>query len=118
MDSGLLASRGPGMTAYLQLQIPVLADHRTAPAFVPLRSHELKAGFLINVARGGEHAVGPERDLVVAGAAGEADAFASITEPTFSPSISAIQQRSRLASLLLTKSATICAHRPSNGSVH
>jgi len=37
-------------------------------------------------------------------------------QPTFSPSISAIQQRSRFGSFCLAKSATMPATRPSNGS--
>src|ERR1700730_3816180 len=37
--------------------------------------------------------------------------FANMIEPTFSPFISAIQQRSRFRSNLLTKSATIRAHK-------
>ena len=43
-------------------------------------------------------------------------AVTSMTQPTFSPFNSAIQQRSSFGSKLLTKSATICAHRPSNGA--
>ena len=42
--------------------------------------------------------------------------LATKMQPTFSPSISAIQQRSHFGSNLLTKSATIWAQTPSNGS--
>src|SRR4029077_3425453 len=43
----------------LQLQIPVLAHHRSAPALVRLAAHELEAGLLIDVAGCGQHAVSP-----------------------------------------------------------
>ena len=43
----------------LQLQIPVLAHHRPAPALVRLAAPELEAGLLIDVAGCGQHAVGP-----------------------------------------------------------
>ena len=42
----------------LQLQIPVFAHHRAAPAFMPLGAHQLEAGLLVDVPRGGEHADG------------------------------------------------------------
>ena len=77
-DSGYgfrLSLRSAGMTALLQLQIPELADHRTAPTPVSFRARETKACFLINVTRGGEYAVSPQRDLLVAGAARKANAF-------------------------------------------
>ena len=44
------------------------------------------------------------------------ESFTRNTDPTFWPSISAIQQRSHFGSYLLTKSATICAHSPSKFS--
>jgi hypothetical protein len=47
-----------GMTI-LQLQIPVLADDRAAPAAVALAARQLEAGFLVDMTRGGEHAVRP-----------------------------------------------------------
>ena len=129
-----------------KLQIPELGHHVLAPAVARFARGEREASLLVNVPRGREHAVRPERDLLVAGRAREAHAlvnqpgaeaepapfridqqqaeagdarsesFTSMTQPTFSPFISAIQQRSRFGSYLLTKSATICAHRPSNGS--
>ena len=58
MDSGLASSVRPGMTP-LQLQIPVFAHDRAAPALVLLRAHQFESGLLIDVARGGEHAVRP-----------------------------------------------------------
>ena len=59
----------------LQLQIPILRHHVLAPAFVRLAARQREAGLLIDVARGGEDAVRPQRDLLVAGLAREADAF-------------------------------------------
>src|SRR5262249_44665700 len=53
----------------------MLADHRVAPALVLLRAHKLEPGLLIDVARGGKHAVRPQRHLPVARIAREANAF-------------------------------------------
>ena len=104
-----------------------------------------EASALIDAAGGGEFALGPEQDLLVAGFSGEADAFLDQaladsqpaggrfdqqktqlgnrrglltrnTDPTFSPSLSAIQQRSRLGSKFSTNSATIPATSASKRS--
>ena len=50
---------------------------------MPLGAHELEAGLLINMPRRGQHRVGPKRDLVVAGAAGETETF--VDQPRAEP---------------------------------
>src|SRR5438094_5426861 len=51
--------------------------HEIVPeAVVALLAHQVKAGLLVDVAGRVEHVVGPEHDLPIPYAAGEADAFA------------------------------------------
>src|SRR5579883_356813 len=66
-----------------QLHFPVFADDLLPEADALLAADQLEAGLPIDVARGREHAVGPERDLPVAGTACEADAL--ISEPRTKP---------------------------------
>src|SRR5215813_435402 len=49
-----------------QLQLPRLADELFPEGVVALLLDELEAHPLVNAAGGGEHALGPERDLAVA----------------------------------------------------
>src|SRR5256885_15895276 len=73
--SGVLRCLLPGSRLSLQLQFPMLADHRLAPALVPLATHEPEARILIDTASGGQIGVGPQHDLFVSGRPREADAF-------------------------------------------
>src|SRR5437016_12913669 len=66
-----------------QLQIPRLADQIVPEAPVALLADEAKARFLVDAPRGPQHAVGPERDLPVAGLSCEAHAL--IHEPSADP---------------------------------
>ena len=54
-DSASLAM--PGMTS--TTPNPSARSPPGGPSFVPLRAHQLEAGFLVDVPRGGEHAVRP-----------------------------------------------------------
>src|SRR5260370_32795925 len=51
------------------------ADHRSAPALVPLATHEPEARVLIDTAGGSQIAVRPQHNLFVSGRPREADAF-------------------------------------------
>src|SRR5262245_53906927 len=56
----------PAPLLLAQLQLPRLADEPFPEGIVALLLDELKAHPLIDAAGGGEHALGPERDLAVA----------------------------------------------------
>src|SRR4029078_8341130 len=62
-------------TVRVQLELPNLADQSSSGLVVLVALGEPEAGPLIDVARGGEHAVGPQRDAAVAGLAGKAEGF-------------------------------------------
>src|SRR5215208_1171835 len=86
------AMRGPGQTASpsatprkrkvrsmtpgsLELLLPRLPQLLRPEQRVRLGAHQAEAGLLVDVAGGGEDAVGPEGDPPVAGGAGEGDAL-------------------------------------------
>ena len=111
-------------TAASQRQFPRLADEIVAEAHMRLFANQTETGILIDPPRAGENALRPERHRLVAARTSERDAFGdqrvadpesararrddqepqlgdlvraltTNTEPTGSPSISAIQQCSR-----------------------
>src|SRR5262245_63430650 len=66
VDSGLLLA---------ELQLPRLADELFSEGVVRLVLDELEAHALVDAAGGGEHPLGPERDLAVARLACKAQSF-------------------------------------------
>src|SRR5712691_4937370 len=58
-----------------QCELPGLAHQIATELAVALACDQLEASVLVDAARGGKNAVGPERDLAVARGAGEADAL-------------------------------------------
>ena len=61
----------------------ILADHRPCPSSCASRCGQREAGLFVDMARGGENAVRPQRDFLVAGRAREADAF--VDQPRAEP---------------------------------
>src|SRR5215510_4880785 len=74
-ESSQIVSAFERLNVSLQRQIPVLADHVLAEASALLARAEAKARLLVDVSRGGEHAVGPQRYSPIAAGAREGDAF-------------------------------------------
>src|SRR4051812_46269297 len=70
--------RSPGRSVpwRSELQIPSLRDQLRAEAFVGLRPGLTESMTFIELARGGENALGPQRDLAIAGHARERQALA------------------------------------------
>jgi len=130
--------RTEGAARLLQREFPRLPDQVAAEAPVPLRMDQAKPGFLVDVPGSEQDAVGPEDNLPVANLGGKRrhsstrrlpmpsprafgstymrrscptvlDFWTRNTDPTISPSRSAIQQRSRLGSRVRMNLAAISA---------
>src|SRR5690606_688040 len=79
-DGALVASGPAGRTARSQRQLPRLGNEAGAPeAVVTFAGRPLETGLLVETARGLELALGPQRDLAVAAAAGKPDTL--VDEP-------------------------------------
>ena len=74
-QSGGEAHRMAGKDAVSEVQFPVLADEVLAETVVLFFLHEPEAFCLVYAPGGDEHVVGPEGQLLVAVAPGEARAF-------------------------------------------
>src|SRR6266702_3047802 len=99
----------------LQRQLPGLPDQLRAEHAVLFLLDEAKAGPLIDMARGVQHVVGPQRQRFVSGLSREPHAFLDQPRADAEPARMRLdQQRSRLASKFLMKAATISATSASN----